>query len=291
MTGGHDDPQQLPEGDRAGGEGTGPRAWVPRPASLRVSPVRLLVAVFCLAYVASALFHARVDLVSALGLRPGRVLAEPWRLLTYPFAYAPWEMARFALHLGLLWLFGLDVEQARGGRWAVACFVGAGVVAGLSHTVAEWARPEASAPGAAGALFGLWTAYHLSGTGRPVLRVVPARQASILAFLLLVAAAITADAGRTAGLPMLGGIAGGWGLVRGLPWLGSAVEARARRAAVRAVEQELVEEAEVDRVLARIHQEGMAVLSARERRLLDRRARRLRRRASRGGGSNDPARP
>ncbi|MBI4577017.1 MAG: rhomboid family intramembrane serine protease [Planctomycetes bacterium] len=285
-----DDPQRVPEGDRAGGADEGSRPGPPRRASFRFSPVRLLVAAFCLSYVGSALLQGRVDVVAEIGLRPGSLQGEPWRLLSYPFAYAPWEMARFALHLGLLWLFGADLEHARGGRWVVACFLASAVVAGSCHAAAEWTRPEATAPGAAGALFGLWAAYRLAGTGRPLLRVVPARQVGLLAFLLLVAAAITADAGRTAGLPMLGGMAGGWGLVRGLPWLGAALAARARRSAVRAVEREVAEEAEVDRVLARIHQAGMAALSARERRVLDRRSRRLRRRAVRQG-PDAPASP
>ncbi len=276
----------------------GVRAKAPPPDRPRALPattplVRRLLLLWVAVWLAeSLLFLGGLDLAGFLALRPADllgldVLALPG-LVTYAVAHAPFPtLLHLAVNAYLLWVFGGEVETLWPGRrflaflgWVV--LVGAGV-----HLLLVPLMGASMVLGGSGIVNAVLAANAAMYPGR-ILDLILLRCRLITFFLVWLAVdvlralymaggmgtGVAADvhlAGAAVGWIWAGGLERHGGPFRGiiLRWRGRQAEQARRRARE--------EEAELDRILAKIGREGLSSLSPRERRFLERRSGRGRR--------------
>ncbi|MBA3658681.1 MAG: rhomboid family intramembrane serine protease [Gemmatimonadales bacterium] len=235
------------------------------------------------------------ELGAALAFSPGSALARPWTFVTYMFVHA--GLLHLFFNSLMLYAFGPAVESRMGGRsfalYYLYCGVGAAVFAlGLSSLMDV--RPFI---GASGAVLGVTLAFALFWPDAelfvfPIPVPVKARTLVMVLVALDVAGALLWPNSGTAHLAHVGGAAFGYVFFR-LQSLGRRAPARPPRAVERVVMvQSGASEpehrstpvtpirprrqadtnpvaAEVDRVLDKISEKGIASLTAAERRFLD----------------------
>jgi membrane associated rhomboid family serine protease len=242
-------------------------------------------------------------LIGGLVLRPAAVLTTPWSLVTYAFLHA--SILHLLGNLLVLFFFGPRLEERWGSRGFLQVYLVAALGGGLASVLLLPLQPAGAIVGASGAVLGLLLAYALYWPDQEVhiWGIFPVRVKwlvlAIAAMNLLMA--VEGARGGVAFLAHLGGMAATYAWLRG-PWAPTgwgnvpapARGARKRRSAgallsswlgrgtdspVRAVptaraaprdrraERELLDD--VDRILDKIHEHGMASLTPEERRRLD----------------------
>ena len=248
-----------------------------------------------------------VNMVLAAQATPtaqGPVTLAPWLGLTlrnavwiYPwFSYVLVHDAFGITHVlfngVLLWFLGIDLEQKLGRGRFLTLFFGASLVGAVAHVVAQAALggSESSALiGASGGIFGLLFFIARDTPDRPFvfwLVPVPAKVLAGLYVVLELFPLITQGLGGdgVAHLCHLGGAAFGLFWYRRQFNAFDGFAALAANWRTHAQEQRRVraegDDAEMDRLLRKIHDSGMGSLDARERAFLDERSRRMR-----GGGT------
>ena len=216
---------------------------------------------------------------------PADVLFRPWTLVTYMFVHA--NLMHILLNMLGLYFFGPRMEARLGGRH----FLGLYFLSGIAGAVLTFVlAPYAAVVGASGAVMGV-----LAGYARfwPEDRIyiwgvlpVSARVMVIGLALYSIWSGFMGSVGGVADFAHLGGLVAGWlyvlglerrrGLARGsarkVPWeLPGAARARTERwARIRPEELHEVNRAEVERLLARVREEGPRSLTEPEREFLDR---------------------
>jgi membrane associated rhomboid family serine protease len=236
-------------------------------------------------------------LLPHLALVPGAVLVQPWTLITYSFVHG--GFLHLAFNMLALFFFGPPLEARWGGRefikYYLLCALGG---AALSFVFAG----HAAVVGASAAVFGVMLAFALNWPDAPIyfFGIFPVKAkwlVAILAAFSLFSAMSGAQDG-TAHFAHLGGFVAGFlylkvfdaigyrlrrlkkSLPRSrfsvIPGAGDAkVSAPAEPRRLRRREEERLLD-EVDRVLDKISESGLASLSADERQVLDEASRRYR---------------
>jgi membrane associated rhomboid family serine protease len=214
-----------------------------------------------------------------------------WQFLTYGFAHAL-APQHIILNMLTLWMFGRDIESKYGPKEFLRLYlflaVGAGLIWALINRLHE-TPPFESVVGASGAVVGVVMLYALNFPHRTVLLffVIPA-PAWVMGALL-----IFANVGLALGQPVAGANSGqiawgvhlagvalaflyyrfNWNLGRLVP-RGFSLDWLKPRSSLRVHDPEQEEPpevdlgAEVDRILEKIHREGEARLTRKERRTL-----------------------
>lgn len=204
-----------------------------------------------------------------------------WQLATYGFLHDPDSLGHLAGNLLVLYFFGTMLEGLLGSRRFLVLYGGAQLAGAAAFLLVSWLSGSARlAFGASGAAYGVMIA---AATLRP-------RQTVLLLFIpitlrwLAVGIVTLTVFGmlkelRTPGPGVahdvhLGGILFGFLAVRtGLIWRDPLRVLEARRAIARE-ERRASDEQRMDRILAKIHREGMSALDRSERAFLKRAARR-----------------
>ncbi|MEP6687450.1 MAG: rhomboid family intramembrane serine protease [Gemmatimonadales bacterium] len=235
-------------------------------------------------------------LQQALRFTPGRALEQPWTFVTYMFVHA--GLLHLLGNMIMLFVFGPPVEQRLGGRAFLLYYLYCGIGAAVLSVALSGILPSAGVPfvGASGAVLGVGVAFALLWPDAELLVFplpTPIRARTLIAFLvgIDVVFSLMMPGDGTAHLAHVGGAAFGYLFFR--------LQSFSRRTPhppPRAVERVVMVQsgaaeperrtpptplrprrraeadpvaAEVDRVLDKISEQGIASLTAAERRFLD----------------------
>lgn len=238
-----------------------------------------------------------IYLDALLGLQPWAVLTRPWTILTYMFVHANFWHILF--NMIALFFFGPPVEERLGSsefiKFYLLCGLGG---AALSFLLRIWTGPTLIV-GASGAIFGVMLAYAMYWPDAPIYiwGILPVKAKWLLAaYVVIDLWGAYARSGGVAYFAHLGGLGAGFLYLKSAG-LGLALTTRVRklfrpkltvipgsagtppkpgrRAARAAAEQERVLD-DLDRILDKISQSGMASLTPDERKTLDDASKRFR---------------
>jgi len=168
--------------------------------------------------------------VSALALLSGGPLFDWFALWPVGSGFAPWQLLSYALlHGGLLhlafnmyglWLFGSALEQVWGPRRLLQYYVVSVLVAGFVQLIVASDAPVAyPTVGASGGLFGLLLGYAMLFPHRTLMLLFPPVPMPAWLFATLYGAleltlGVTGAASGIAHFAHLGGMLGGWLMLR-----------------------------------------------------------------------------
>lgn len=246
--------------------------------------VKRLIAVNVVVYLltlASPLLYILLTLV------PAEVLLRPWTLVTYMFVHSRSDPFHLLLNMLALFFFGPRLEDRLGGANFMALYFVSGIVGGLLTIVLA---PYSAVVGASGAVMGVTAAY---ARYWPWDRIYIWGILPVTAWVMVIGLAaysiwsgLLGSRGGVADFAHLGGLAAGWlyGMVydrrRRTAWpptrkpprlSGGEGRARVERwLRIRPEELHELNRAEVERLLAKVREQGPASLTLAERELLDR---------------------
>lgn len=268
--------------------------------SMGITPMvkRLLIANVAV-FAVTLVWSPAIDL---LALHPPRLLTRPWGVVTYMFVHAGfWHLA---INMLVLFFFGTPLER----RWGSREFLRFYLIAGLGGAVLSVVFMPASVVGASGATYGLMLAFAMNWPNAPIhiYGIFPVKAKWLVAFLFVVSLleGVSGSTGGIAHFAHLGGIVAAF-LYLKMDWRPAALVGRRpgtpvsrpkpggrkgkvsvsarkepvpreRRASMRSEEDERRMLDEVDRVLDKISEKGIASLTSAERELLDEVSRRRR---------------
>ncbi|HAU38555.1 MAG TPA: hypothetical protein DCX07_12670 [Phycisphaerales bacterium] len=267
-------------GSPAGG---GLTLGLPRPGRMVKCLLLANLAVFVAQLVCR--YAAKLDLSRYLGATAG-AWWQAWRYLTFQFLHSPNTLWHIALNMLGLYMLGTPLEQRWGGWAFLRFYLICGAVGGLAYVLAgvvllprwAWAQPII---GASGGVYAIVLACAvLFPHFRLILFIfpVPIRLAALLIFGAMVLGVLSSlGSGQTgpefwSDVAHLGGaVAGGawvWLLPRLRGQLAASRERMRRGAWQRNMDRRAAAQAEVDRVLAKVHEQGLASLDEKEKRIL-----------------------
>lgn len=162
---------------------------------------------------------------------PGSGLFMPWQVVTYAFLHG--GLTHLAFNLFGLWMFGAELERLWGTR-RMAVFFGASVLAAAAAQLLVTAIAGSNAPtvGASGGLFGLLVGFAMVFPQRRITPLLPPIPMPAWLFVTLyglieLTLGVTGTASGIAHFAHLGGLLGGWCVIR--YWRGQPPFARRRR--------------------------------------------------------------
>ncbi len=260
--------------------GGGLRSWfggLPSPgkAVKWIALVNIGMFVLCL-----ATGGAESPVFRALEMRTDLVFkGQIWRLFTFTYLHSQHDMMHILFNMIGLYFLGLQLERHMGTRRFFIFYTVAGFVAVSMYlivTTAGWLSARAALVGASGGVLGILGACAVLFPSMRIILIffpVPIRTAALLFGVLYVfnlgtrGANAGGDACHLAGLVY--GIAYGY---RGQQWTGVWQNWRntVQRKAADSRRREIAElELTVDRILEKVHREGIQSLTRREKRILE----------------------
>jgi membrane associated rhomboid family serine protease len=152
------------------------------------------------------------------GLR-GVPAFEPWQLVTYGFLHA--NLAHIFFNMFALYMFGSDIERLFGSRFFAAYYFACVLSAAVFHLVVQAWMGGSPYPtvGASGGVYGLLLAYGIYFPNRQLMLLIPpipmrARTFVIVFAVLELVLGVTGTAAGIAHFAHLGGMLGGWLMIR-----------------------------------------------------------------------------
>lgn len=174
--------------------------------------------------------------ISALALLTGDTLFDWLALWPLGSGFAPWQLVSYALlHGGLLhlafnmyglWMFGSELERVWGPRRLLHYYLASVLVAGMTQLLVASGSPVAyPTVGASGGLFGLLLGYAMLFPHRTIVLLIPpipmpAWLFAVVFGVLELTLGVTGAASGIAHFAHVGGMLGGWLMLRywrGLP--------------------------------------------------------------------------
>ncbi len=144
---------------------------------------------------------------------------ELWQLVSYSFLHG--SLLHLMFNMLALYTFGRDIERLFGSQWYLRYYFASVVAAALSHLVVTgWmGAPPCPTVGASGGVYGLLLAYGIYFPRRTVLLLFPPIPLPARVFVVLFAAlelyfGVTGTASGVAHFAHLGGMLGGWLMIR-----------------------------------------------------------------------------
>lgn len=239
--------------------------------------ILLTVAMFVVQVLVAKL--ASFDVMRWFGLsRETAIRVYP--LLTYMFLHDTGSLWHIALNMLTVWMFGRDVEAQVGPRRFLALYFGAGLIGGLAHI----ASSSVPVIGASGGCLGVLTYFGFAFPDRQIVFLIFPLRAKTLVLLFIGADLFRGlqSADGVAHLAHLGGAAFGYLFWRyqwdPVPRLGSWSRRFRDWQQRREHEERERKQAEVDRILKKIYDQGMPSLTEKERRFMEQASRELRNR-------------
>jgi membrane associated rhomboid family serine protease len=200
-------------------------------------------------------------------------IAQVWRFITYQFLHDPSGISHIFFNMLMLYFFGPLLEQRWGSKPFLKFYLCAGAAGGIVYTLLVILKVLKALPmvGASGGLFGILGAVAVMF---PQMRVylfgiVPMsmRAMAILAAVMsLLFFATGSNAGGEAA--HLTGMAVGVAYVLYQPWMTSLRMQKKKGMWSQKIETERSFSSEVDRILDKIHKEGLTSLTDREKEIL-----------------------
>jgi membrane associated rhomboid family serine protease len=142
----------------------------------------------------------------------------PWQLVTYAFVHG--GVAHLAFNMYGLWMFGSDLERLWGAR-RLALLYGASVLAAamVQLGTTSWLGSTSPTVGASGGVFGLLVGFAMAFPQRKIILLLPPIPMPAWVFVTLyglaeLAMGITGTANGVAHFAHLGGLLGGWLVIR-----------------------------------------------------------------------------
>lgn len=183
--------------------------------------------------VAFLLLHQAAGvLIGNFALWPlGSGLFMPWQVLSYAFLHA--NLLHLAVNMFGLWMFGSDLERVWGSR-RFGVFLIVSVLAAAAAQLIVTASVGSNAPtvGASGGLFGLLVGFAMVFPQRTITPLIPPVPMPAWLFVTLyglieLTLGVTGTATGVAHFAHLGGLFGGWCVIR--YWRGQTPFGRKRR--------------------------------------------------------------
>ncbi len=239
--------------------------------------VKVLIAVNVAAFVATLIALRAIPLSVLFGWfgMSGAAFLNGayWQPITYMFIHdGPGHLLSNMLGL---YFFAGPLERSLG-RWS---FLAMYFLCGIAGAVLSLMQPEVVVVGASGGVLGVLIAFAaLNPDARILLLIIPirARTLAIGYVLFTVASLLWPGQGGTAHWAHLGGLAVGFLYVKAIPWTRRLGELwHVKRARWEAGRSD-AEDAELDRILEKVHREGITALSNPERDFLNLMSRRKR---------------
>lgn len=214
-----------------------------------------------------------------------------WQPFTYMFMHG--DFMHLLFNMFGLYFFGRELEYYWGSGAFLRYYLTCGVGAGLIHLAVSVMQGNMSGGmiGASGAVFGIFIAYAIYFPNREVYiwALFPIRARTLVVVLIVMQFVLMPLGDGIARWAHLGGALTGFLYLRRNQLVWKAKQFMARRVAhtprkpshrdpVMSSEEEAKRKVEIDRVLAKISQEGMGSLTAEERRILEESAKRARNR-------------
>lgn len=158
-------------------------------------------------------------LIGWLALWPlGSGLFMPWQLVSYAFLHG--SLTHLAFNMFGLWMFGSELERVWGSR-RLGLFYGVSVLAAAAVQLAVCAATHSKVPtiGASGGLFGLLIGFAMVFPHRKVTPLLPPIPMPAWLFVTLyglveLTLGVTGTASGVAHFAHLGGLGGGWLVMR-----------------------------------------------------------------------------
>lgn len=245
---------------------------------------KLIIANFAVFVFLALLGNAGTGLVGYLAFSPSRIIFQPWTVLTYMFVHG--GFMHLLINMLVLWMFGSPVEGAWGSKEFIKYYLICGLgAAALSFVFAF----NHSVVGASGAVFGVALAFAMMWPDAPIyifgIFPIPAKVLVGIYVVIDLLSALTGPGDGVAHFAHLGGFAAGFLYIKmdastGNPMQklqrmvsrrrlkvipGQAAKREEPRTRRRAEEMQ----DELDRVLDKISSQGMASLTADERKVLE----------------------
>lgn len=203
-----------------------------------------------------------------------------WQFVTYSFLH---ELAgAFPLHIlmnmFMLWVFGVDIENALGTRRFLILYFASALVGGIAMIPLF----NSTVWGASGAVFGVMALYARMFPDRRLLiwGVIPVRARPLIFFLVAIELLYVIGFGgqtNVAHLAHLGGFVTGWFFFWGeKQWLAHQRKVEADKSQ-RLIKEDAEMRRRVDEILAKVAREGIGSLTKAERDFLDEASRRFKR--------------
>lgn len=172
------------------------------------------------------------DIIGLFALWPWNTgLFRPWQLLTYAFLHG--GLTHLAFNMFGLWMFGSELERVWGPRRMLHFYLVSVLVAAVAQLlVTAWLGAQAPTVGASGGLFGLLIGFAMVFPRRKITPLIPPIPMPAPVFVALYGAieltlGVTGSASGVAHFAHLGGLLGGWLMMR--YWRGQPPFGRARR--------------------------------------------------------------
>ncbi len=244
---------------------------MPRPTKV----VKYLLIINIAVYVVDLLLDRKLMIVFAAAGRPVEVAVQVWRLVTFQFLHAGTFHLLFNM-IGLYFL-GPTLEQSWGSKKFLAFYLICGAVGGLLYVVTSAAGLFGEDPfplvGASGGVLGLLVACAILFPHFVIILLffpVPIRFAAILLTIVYVLSILGGESNAGGDLCHLGGMATGFIWVMGRGNLASWRVKRQQGAFRRKQEEQTKLQYELDRILAKVHEQGIQSLTRREKEILRR---------------------
>jgi len=242
---------------------------LPRPTTVVKYLLIINIAVFLL----QIIFSQRLEIwFAAMGTQPLQV----WRLITFQFLHAASNPFHLLFNMIGLYFLGPILERTWGGRKFLTFYLLCGAVGGFLFVAAsnlDLLDRKMILVGASGGVLGLLVACAVLFPQITVILVlfpVPIRAAAILLTAVYFLIVITSGPNAGGHLCHLGGMATGLVWVMGRGHFAALWQKRRRGAYRRKMEQEEQIQYEVDRILAKVHEQGIQSLTRREKEILRR---------------------
>lgn len=204
---------------------------------------------------------------------------QVWRLVTYQFLHDPSDIFHLVFNLLVLFFFGPILERQWGSRRFLKFYLAAGAAGGLVYTVLALAGVLDVGPmvGASGAIYGVVAAVAVLYPRMKVLLwgIIPMTMVWLVILVVIVSLMKIAAGSNTGGeLAHLTGLAVGFLYVKYQPLMSHIRMERNKGAWAKKMEDQLRFQQEVDRILEKVHREGIGSLTAREKQMLQEATRR-----------------
>ena len=258
--------EQQSHGFGSGGMG---RLGLPRVSRV----VKYLLIINCVVFVLQLLGQGRLELLfAATGYPPSRAL-EIWRLITFQFLHdTHWPFHLLFNMVGLFFL-GPILERSWGPKRFLTFYLACGAVGGALFVAASEAGAFGGGNliGASGGVLGLLVACAIMF---PQIRVVvilfpmPIRTAAVLFAVIFGLIVLTSGANAGGHLCHLGGMATAYVWVMGKGHMASWKRRTNNGAYQRKILQRHQQQIEVDRILAKVHSQGIQSLTRTEKKIL-----------------------
>ena len=202
---------------------------------------------------------------------------QPWRVITYQFLHA--DVGHIVFNLFALYMFGPFVERTWGSKAFLKFYLISGAAGGFLYTLLARLNILEIGPmvGASGAIYGILAVVALMFPKMRVLLffIIP-MTLSWAVILVIILSLLFIFSGINAGgeLAHLTGLAVGFIYVKYKPLLTAWRMQRKKGAWAEKIQQEQRFQQEVDRILEKVHREGINCLSEKEKNMLQEATRR-----------------